>query len=171
MRPMYPPYEFTLDSSTLSEGMHTLTVEKYFSDQKLDTKDYKITLNSKNSNQLYNYPEVPVLINGSKLISDQPAVIIHDRTMVPMRDIFETLGAEVFWDATNETVTARKGNTEISLKINDTKMRKNLEEVELDTPAALLNDHTMVPLRAVSEAFGATVKWDEQNKIVNIEFI
>lgn len=95
-----------------------------------------------------------MLINGSKLISDQPAVIIHDRTMVPMRDIFETLGAEVFWDATNETVTARKGNTEISLKINDTKMRKNLEEVELDTPAALLNDHTMVPLRAVSEAFG-----------------
>ena len=168
---MYPPYEFTLDSSNLSEGTHTLTVEKYSSSQKLDSKDFKITYNSKDSNQTVNYPEVPVFINGEELISDQPAFIIHDRTMVPMRAIFETLGAEVIWDETNETVTAKKNGTEISLKINDNKMTKNGWEIELDAPAILLSDHTMLPLRAVSEAFGAAVTWDEQNRIVNIEFI
>ena len=168
---LYPPYEFTLDSSNLSEGTHTLTVEKYSSNQKLDSKDFKITYNSKDSNQTVNYPEVPVFINGEELISDQPAFIIHDRTMVPMRAIFETLGTEVIWDETNETVTAKKNGTEISLKINDNKMTKNGGKIELDTPAILLSDHTMLPLRAVSEAFGAAVTWDEQNRIVNIEFI
>lgn len=134
-------------------------------------KDFKITYNSKDSNQTVNYPEVPVFINGEELISNQPAFIIHDRTMVPMRAIFETLGTEVIWDETNETVTAKKNGTEISLKINDNKMTKNGGKIELDTPAILLSDHTMLPLRAVSEAFGAAVTWDEQNRIVNIEFI
>ena len=114
---------------------------------------------------------ITVYVNDSILDADVNAQIINSITMVPMRAIFETLGAEVIWDETNETVTAKKNGTEISLKINDNKMTKNGWEIELDAPAILLSDHTMLPLRAVSEAFGAAVTWDEQNRIVNIEFI
>ena len=96
---------------------------------------------------------ISVNIDGTPVEFDVPPMIINDRTMVPMRAIFETLGAEVIWDETNETVTAKKNGTEISLKINDNKMTKNGWEIELDAPAILLSDHTMLPLRAVSEAF------------------
>lgn len=74
--------------------------------------------------------------------------------MVPLRAIFEALGATVDWNDATQTVTSTKGNTTISLTINNPTMYVNGTSVALDSPACLVGARTLVPVRAISEAFG-----------------
>ena len=88
--------------------------------------------------------------------------------MVPLRAIFEALGASVNWNDETKTVTSKKGDTEVSLQINSNQLYKNGEVKELDAPAILYNSTTLVPARAVAEAFGCDVQWNSDARIVEI---
>ncbi len=109
---------------------------------------------------------VSVMLFGKALAFDQPPLIQNDRTLVPFRKIFEEMGAEVFWDDATKTVTAEKGDIKITLTIGQQTMYKNGEAVLLDAAAVIVNSRTLVPLRAVSEAFGCKVDWDGEERIV-----
>jgi putative sterol carrier protein len=106
-----------------------------------------------------------VKINGNPL-NVQP-VLENGRTLVPMRAIFEALGASVEWDEQTKTVTAKKFTTEIKISIGG-KALKNSEEVTLDVPAKIVDGKTLVPLRFVGEALGAQVEWDSNTKTISI---
>jgi len=112
--------------------------------------------------------EVSVVLNGKALSFDVPPQIINGRTLVPLRVIFESLGATVDWNGATQTVTAIKGGTTVSLTIGSNILTKNGVGVELDVPAQLINDRTLVPARAVAEAFGATVGWIDATQTVTI---
>ena len=111
--------------------------------------------------------DITVLLNGSAIEFDVAPIIENDRTLVPLRAIFEALGAQVEWDGENETVISAKGNSTCILQIGG-KMFVNGEEKELDVPAKIVNDRTLVPLRAVSEAYDCTVDWDGDTRTVTI---
>ncbi|MBQ7039078.1 MAG: copper amine oxidase N-terminal domain-containing protein, partial [Clostridia bacterium] len=112
--------------------------------------------------------DIAVCLNGNWLQFDVAPVIINGRTMVPFRAIFEALGCVVTWDDETKTAGGRRNGTEISLPIGDTNVTVNRRVQTLDQPAMLLNSRTMVPLRFVSEALGAQVNWDGENKNVSI---
>lgn len=109
-----------------------------------------------------------VMINGVVQVYDQPPVILNDRTLVPLRGIFEALGANVSWDQNAKTVLATKEGTTVCLTIGSNKAYKNGEVINLDQPPQLINDRTMVPVRFVSEALGAKVDWDDRVRTVII---
>lgn len=109
-----------------------------------------------------------VTLDGKKIQFDVPAQIISDRTLVPLRAIFEALGATVDWDSSTQTVTSSKNNTVIKVTIGNNIMKKNNENIELDVPAQIISDRTLVPARAVAEAFGCNVDWDSETKTVII---
>ena len=130
-----------------------------------------------------------VIVNGSKIVfSDQAAVIVDGRTLVPARGVFEAMGMDVEWDEEKRQVEIESAdkNTIIRLVIDDADMKtydmtglfatllsgqdfKAPETVvTLDVEPQIINDRTMVPLRAVSEATKADVKWDEDAYTVNI---
>lgn len=111
---------------------------------------------------------VEVTINKVGVAFDQPAFVKDNRTVVPMRKIFEKLGATVNWDANTQTITATKGSTTISLQIGSNILKKNNSEIELDVPAFAQNDRTLVPLRAISESLGAEVNWDGDTQTASI---
>jgi hypothetical protein len=102
-----------------------------------------------------------ITIDGLKLDAD--AYILNDRTIVPLRAIFERLGATVEWDEATQTVTATKGTTVIKLTIGETEATVNGKVTTLAVPAVKINSRTFVPLRFVSEALGAEVGWDGDN--------
>ncbi|MBQ1243395.1 MAG: copper amine oxidase N-terminal domain-containing protein [Clostridia bacterium] len=107
-------------------------------------------------------PEVSVFLDGARInFADQAPVIVEGRTLVPLRAIFEALGATVEWDGATKTVTAVRGQDTIKLTIGDTKLYKNGEVAyELDVPAQIMGSgFTMVPVRAISESFGCKVDW------------
>lgn len=112
--------------------------------------------------------EVSVLVNGESLSFDAPAQIVQDRVLVPMRAIFEKLGARISWDGDTQTITADKGGTNISLTIGKETASVNYNRVPLDVPAMITNDRTLVPLRFISESLGASVDWDAANSQVRI---
>ena len=111
---------------------------------------------------------ITVKIDGQAVAFDVSPQIINNRTMVPMRKIFETLGATVEWDQNTKTVTSTKGGTTVSLTIDNPKMSVNGNVVTLDTPACIVDNRTLVPVRAIAEAFQTEVNWDESTKTVSI---
>lgn len=111
---------------------------------------------------------VSVVIDGTRLSLEQPPLLANGRTLVPLRGIFEALGAEVQWTAATRTVTAVKGDTTVSLRIGQSTAAINGQSVRLDAPAVVAGGHTMVPLRFVSEALGANVQWDARTSTVTI---
>lgn len=112
--------------------------------------------------------EIKVFVNGEPVEFDVPPVIVDDRTLVPLRAIFEALGADVEWNGAARTVSARKDATEIRLTIGENVMYVNQSAASLDVPARLIDDRTMVPIRAISEAFRCTVNWNGDEKIITI---
>ena len=88
--------------------------------------------------------------------------------MVPLRAIFEALGASVEWNQENQMVTSVKGDKRIILVINNPAMLVNGKSVALDTPACVIDDRTLVPVRAISEAFDLYVEWDNTARKVLI---
>lgn len=119
-------------------------------------------------------PPVTVKIDGEVVEFDVPAQIINDRTMVPMRKIFEVLGANVTWVDSEQMVIATKGTKTVSLvigfnilSIHDS-ATGTTEKITLDVPAQLVDSRTLVPARAVSESLDALVDWDEANWTVLI---
>lgn len=111
---------------------------------------------------------ITVTINERNIDFDVPPQLVNDRTMVPLRAIFEALGATVNWNSETETITSKRDNTIISLTINNPTMYVNGEAVILDSPACLISDRTLVPVRAISEAFKARVYWNDETQTVAI---
>lgn len=111
---------------------------------------------------------IPIIVDGMEIACDQPPVIIEGRTLVPLRAIFEALGAEVYWDNDARSVTATKEDTTIFLAIGSSVLYKNGEATYMDVPGQIINDRTMVPVRAVSEPFDAKVYWDNDTRTVRV---
>ncbi len=116
---------------------------------------------------------VKVLINNVPLETDVPAQIVNDRTLVPMRAIFETLGAQVQWVPENKSIFATSGATLIVMNIGLNKMAVTTiggesKTLELDVPPQIIEDRTLVPVRAISEALGCKVDWDGVSRTVII---
>ncbi|MGI6435884.1 MAG: copper amine oxidase N-terminal domain-containing protein [Syntrophomonadaceae bacterium] len=113
-------------------------------------------------------PMITILIDGRPLITDVSPIIQNERTLVPLRAIFEALGAEVFWNDTERSIKAVKGDLTVQLQIANTMAIKNGTTVPIDVPAQILQDRTLVPVRFVSEALGADVQWDQVLRRVTI---
>lgn len=115
---------------------------------------------------------VKVVVDDSVVeFEDQQPIIENDRTLIPVRGAFGAMGGSVEWDGETRTVTVRSStNTRqavltIDSDVMTTYTYKSLldvekNEVKLDVPAKIVNDRTMLPLRAIGEALGATVEWD-----------
>ncbi len=115
--------------------------------------------------------EIKVTLNGEELeFADQKPIIDEGRTLVPMRAIFEAMGATVFWDDSTKTITSYEpvGDVSIVLQINSHKMFVNEEEITLDVAAKIVNDRTLVPVRAIAEGMNSTVEWDGEARTVLI---
>ncbi|MFA7637278.1 MAG: copper amine oxidase N-terminal domain-containing protein [Monoglobales bacterium] len=100
---------------------------------------------------------------------DQKPVIINGRTLVPVRGLFETLGYNVSWVEESQTAVLKGKADTIMVPINSNTIYKDGEEIPIDVPGQLINSRTMIPLRAISEAFGLEVDWNEETRTVTVE--
>ena len=113
--------------------------------------------------------EIKVVVNDVQLSFDQSPLMWEGRLLVPLRSIFEALGATVYWNNDTQTVTGKKGKTTIELQIGKAKALINGKEQELQVPARKINNRTMVPLRFVAESLGATVNWNKDTRTATID--
>lgn len=112
---------------------------------------------------------VRVRVNGQRVFFQGPGPRRENgRVMVPLRGVFERLGARVAWDDASQTVMADRGDMDIRLTIGNDWAMVNDRRVPMDEPANIYNGSTFVPLRFVSEALGAQVTWDGDRNAVDI---
>ena len=116
---------------------------------------------------------VTVIINGEALVipeGDTQPYIEEGRTLVPMRAIFEALGAYINWDQDTKTVVSYDpiSDVSITMQVDSATIFVGETPIELDVPARLVNDRTVVPVRAVSEGMHSRVDWDESTRTVTI---
>ena len=104
-----------------------------------------------------------ILVNGQEL--NAVTVIEKGTTLVPLRAIFQSLGATVDWDNETRTVTAVKGDIILKLQVGSQTAYRNGQPLNLLVPGKVIQGSTMVPLRFVSEALDAKVNWDSSGII------
>lgn len=112
--------------------------------------------------------DITVNLNGNKISFDVPPQITNDRTMVPMRAIFEALGYSVNWDDLSKKITATGLDGTITMTVDNKTFYKNGNSYTSDVAPIIINDRTMVPLRALGESLGARVVWSGNNATVYI---
>ena len=113
--------------------------------------------------------EITVMVNGKKVAFDAKPLNEKGRVLVPVRAILEALGAKLDWNAKTQTVTATKSNSKVLLTIGKTTATKDGKSIKLDAPAKIVTGgRTVVPVRFISEAFGAKVDWNTATQTITI---
>ncbi|HYF93909.1 MAG TPA: stalk domain-containing protein [Symbiobacteriaceae bacterium] len=110
-----------------------------------------------------------ILLDGVPLAFPVAPRIIEGRTMVPFRAIAEALGVEVTWRQEDQSVDAVGPETQVRLAIGNNIMWVNGEARTLDVAPMIVEDRTLIPLRAFSTAFHAEVDWNAANYTVTIQ--
>jgi len=114
---------------------------------------------------------IRVVVNGTKINfpDAEPFIDENSRTQVPIRFVGEALGANVSWDGNTKKVTITLNGKKVVLQIGNKNYEVNGQQKQMDTVALLKESRTFVPVRFVSEALGATVKWNANIRTVYID--
>ena len=116
-----------------------------------------------------NAQEIHVTVNGDLVqFVGQAPVQRFGSVLVPLRGVFEKLGATVAYDGASKSILAVRGSTSVQIQIGSLTAQVNGEAKTLSSPASSVNGTTLVPLRFVSEALGAEVKWSAASQTVII---
>ena len=116
-------------------------------------------------------PPITIEIDGQRLHTEVPPIILQGRTMVPLRAIFEALDTDVEYDAETRQITGTRGATRIELTVDSTQATVNGEGVILDAPATVMEGRTLVPVRFIAESTGQEVDWEPRTRTVLITTI
>ncbi|TVX99079.1 stalk domain-containing protein [Cohnella terricola] len=125
-------------------------------------------LNQEASADRGHWMPIEVNIDGKILALPVDPVTQSGTTLVPMRAIFEALGAKVTWDSKTKKVTGKKGSTTVELTIGSKTARLNGQASQLLAAPQIIEGNTMIPLRYVSESLGMHVGWYESERQVYI---
>lgn len=135
----------------------------------LAAESVNLTLVYDGEEHSYSAEEIVIKLNEETITDfDMEPIILEGRTLIPARNVFENMSCVVDWSAETKEVNVKRGTDEITLKINSDTGYKNGVEFKMDVPAKIINDYTMLPIRAVSEAMGCSVFWDNYNRTVVI---
>lgn len=112
---------------------------------------------------------IAVELDGRPLQTETPPVLVSGSVLLPIRDVFEALGAKLVWDDDSKTVTATRGQMTLVYRIGDPTAQLNGQTLTLPVPGRIADGgYALVPLRFVSEALGSDVVWDGDRRTVRI---
>jgi len=112
---------------------------------------------------------IGVQINGVpvQFTAAQPT-IVNGRTLVPLRDISESLGASVGWNDVSREISLSREGASIVMIVDSSNATINGNATSLYLPPAIIGASTFVPLRDISTLFGYEVSWDSANQVAHI---
>lgn len=112
---------------------------------------------------------IAVTLNGEPVVFDgQKPIIQNDITWIPLRGVLETMGVDVSWNSDTKTITLTEADKVGILTMGSDVFQAGNKEVQIAAPVQNFNGSAMIPLRTVSEYFGADVKWDSQTRTIAI---
>lgn len=112
--------------------------------------------------------KISIFLDGNEVLCNPEPIIYEDRTLIPVRAVFEQMGASVSWNNDERSVAVVYRDITIKMTIDSKNATVNGKTFELDVPALILSDRTMIPLRFVGEAIGANVAWNGDLRRIDI---
>ena len=116
--------------------------------------------------------EIRVFVNGNRVELEQSPVIIDNRVLVPARGVFEAMDFYVDWNENTQTVLISNRIDEVIIDVRNGQVisirNGIMAPLDVDVPAQIINGRIMLPLRALSEAVGASVGWNSENRVASI---
>ena len=170
------PYHFTLDQSDLKEGYNTLTLE-ILDDQDSTVKTISYTLFKKESKVAIGHPKQLIFkLNDDTVVEQGMPIKLtaspflkEGSSMVPLRYIGEALGATVSWDNESQSATYEKDGLTMKVTLDKTTAYVNGQPIVLSVAPTLVSGSTFVPIRVISEYFGAQVTWQGEDQSITID--
>lgn len=152
----------------LKNGEYTI-----YSDYSCNTTTYSVTNYEKHIiHSTHNYKhektDANILYNGKKVEFDVQPVSEKDRILIPLRGLFEKMGALVEWKNDDRSIKVIMNDKTICIKIDSHVAMINNNTKYMDVPPRLVNDKTMIPLRFLSEELDFKVEWDEESRTAKI---
>ena len=108
-----------------------------------------------------------MILDGTELKIDDDGstpIIENDTTLLPIRGVAEAIGADVEYTAATNTVSLFNDDTEVNMQLGSTEIEINGSTQQMSVAAQVVNDRTLIPLRAATEALGCDVSWDGENQ-------
>lgn len=107
-------------------------------------------------------PAAPAIyVDGKLVFCDVPPYVTEGRVMVPIRQVAESLGAQIRWSEREQTVYVDRGTLHLVVPIGKKVLYRNGEAIPTDVAPVVIQGRTMVPVRVVAEALGEKVEWDQ----------
>ena len=124
--------------------------------------------------------QIPILYNDHHVYS-KPDVLKQGRVLaalvkggtllIPLRSMFEQMGATVSYDAASKTATVSKPGAEVKVTVGKPEVMINGEARPLDVPPIIYQGAVLVPVRVISEGMGAYVQWVPDKRLVVVRYI
>lgn len=158
------------ENDKLKNGEYTIYTDFNMNTSTFEVKDFNEQIVS-STRYGYEYEKSlsQVFYNGELIDFDVAPIMENDRTLIPLRGLFEKMGAVVEWDGQNQTAIVTKDDMVLSVKIDHYGAKVNDSCKYMDVPARLVESRTMIPLRFLSEELGYTVIWNDHNNTINIK--
>jgi len=124
--------------------------------------------------------EIPIIFNDHHVYANPDtlkqgrvlaAIVSHGTLMVPLRSMFEQMGATVAYDAASKSVTAQKEGAQVQVTLGKNEVIINGESRPLDVPPMMYKGALMVPVRVISEALGAYVEWEPTQRVAVVRYL
>src|SRR5215469_1025859 len=124
--------------------------------------------------------QIPILYNDRHVYA-KPDILKQGRVLaalvrggtilIPLRSMFEQMGATVSYDAASKTATVSKSGAEVKVRIGKPEVTINGEARPLDVPPMMYQGNVLVPVRVISEGMGAYVQWVPDQHVVVVRYI
>ena len=103
---------------------------------------------------------IKIYVDNEEVFLDVVPFVENGRALIPLRDVFEKLGAKVDWNKSLQEVVIKDNNNEIEMILGKDKVMVNGIIKDIDVPTKMINSRTFAPLRFIVENLGHTVRWD-----------
>lgn len=110
--------------------------------------------------------DIILYLNGNIFYSSCPIMIENGNALAPFREIADIFGASTSWDSSSETITSTLSDVTVQFKIGSNIMIKYGKPVEMGAKTCYYGDTAMVPVKAIGDAFGYPITWDEYNRVI-----
>lgn len=139
-------------------------------DSEIFTEGEKASLESRVAQSWEDYnSHIEILLDGRELELDVPPEVKNERTMVPIRAVAESLGADVDWDQGTQQIRMTRAGVDVVMTLNSTTATVAGQNMEMDVAPYASNSRTLIPARYVAEFFGQKVGWDGEKRQVLVE--
>ena len=114
--------------------------------------------------------EIGICLDGDTYYpTDLPVQVQNGRTMVPIRDLAEKLGADVEWVQESQQIVMTRAGSTVTMTLGETAADVDGTAVEMDAAPYAVEGRTLIPARYVAEFFGQKVTWDQEKQLVVVE--